>query len=77
MEPPYTIVTPSKINAIELTRNWTQITDHHHKKKTTCYDEIIRPKGDNLCPYGRTRVVGEKGSGYRLPHWEASKGQAS
>ena len=34
---------------------------------------IIRPKGDDLCPYGRTRVVGEKGSGYRLPQWEADK----
>ena len=41
------------------------------------HDEIIRPKGDDQCPNGRTRVVGEKGSGYRLPHWEAGKGLAS
>jgi len=39
--------------------------------------KIIRPKGDDLCPYGRTRVVGEKGFGYRLPRWEARKGRAS
>jgi len=34
-------------------------------------------KGDDLCTYGRTGVVGEKGSGYRLPRWEAGKRRAS
>jgi len=41
------------------------------------HDETIRPKGDDLCPYGWTLEVSAKGSGYRHPHWEASKGRAS
>ena len=64
----------NRVFAIRLVQWLGWVFETQERKKEKCEnecidDEIIRPKGDDLYPYGRTRVAGEKGSGYRLPHW--------
>ena len=67
------LVNLNPINDTYMARQVFAIT---HVRMQVVWARRDHPMGDDLCPYGRTGVVGEKGSGNRLPHWEEGKGQA-